>query len=62
MSSVEEHLVIHKNHQGRTDGRSSRGYFMNLCEPLDLVEVQGRYGGVFSMGSKLRRGKTIDEI
>jgi hypothetical protein len=28
-------------------------------ESLDLVEVQGRYNGVFSRGLKLRRGRTI---
>jgi hypothetical protein len=29
-------------------------------EPLDLTEVQGRYNNIFSKGSKLRRGRTVD--
>jgi hypothetical protein len=28
--------------------------------PLDLERVQGRYADVFSKGSKLRRGRTVD--
>jgi hypothetical protein len=37
-----------------------RGGFTTSRGILDLVEVQGRYGGVLSRGSKLRRGRTID--
>jgi hypothetical protein len=37
-----------------------RGESMNLREPSDLVEVQGRYGVSFSKGSKLKRGRTVD--
>jgi hypothetical protein len=33
---------------------------MTSYELLDLIKVQGRYNGVFSRGSNLRRGRTID--
>jgi hypothetical protein len=33
---------------------------VNLREPLDLAEVQGRYDEVFPKGSKLRRARTVD--
>jgi hypothetical protein len=41
---VEEHLVISQDSskEERTVG-ILRGEFANLREPLDLVEVQGRY-------------------
>jgi hypothetical protein len=34
---------------------------MNHRKPLDLGKEQGRYGDVFPKGSKLRRGKAIDQ-
>jgi len=37
-----------------------RGGFTTSREPLDLTEVQGRYGEVFPNSSKLRRNRTID--
>jgi hypothetical protein len=45
--------------EGRTVG-ILQGGFMTSRGPLDLTEVQGRYSGVLSRGSKLRRGRTID--
>jgi hypothetical protein len=43
MSSTEGCLVIHRFHQEERTVGILRGEFANLCEPLDLVEVQGRY-------------------
>jgi hypothetical protein len=58
---TEEYLVhfaeiIRKDRRSEFSEESSR-YFRGL---LDLAEEQGRYGEVFSKGSKLRRGRTID--
>jgi hypothetical protein len=46
-SSVEEHLVIRRNRQGRKDSWNSRGEFMHFRELSDLIEEQGRYGAIF---------------
>jgi hypothetical protein len=35
---------------------------MIIHGPSDLVEVQGRYGLIFIEGSKLRRGKAVDQV
>jgi hypothetical protein len=38
-----------------------RGEFVNHRKPLDPRKVQGRYGDVFPKGSKLRRGRAVDQ-
>jgi hypothetical protein len=46
--------------KGRTD-ENLRGDFAKFHGPSDLGEVQGRYSDVFPKGSKLRRGRAIDQ-
>jgi hypothetical protein len=35
--------------------------FTNNCKTLDLGKEQGRYDNVFPKGSKLRRGRVVDQ-
>jgi hypothetical protein len=41
---VEEHLVIHRNRQGGTNGQNSLRRFAKSHELSDLTEEQGSYG------------------
>jgi hypothetical protein len=54
---VLSHFADFIRRNGRT--KFSEGNSRYSCEPLDLTEVQGRYG-IFSRGLKFRRGRAVD--